>query len=94
MTTSGGIRRCSSTGTSDSRLGTYDRSECLRMPDPTKQVSAVTPSRSGMPGGALSAWIVYVSLFSSSARTPAHGTATFPETTTRGLPGREAKRTA
>ena len=61
------------------------------MPGPTKQVSAVTPSRSGMPGGALSAWIVYVSLFSSSARTPAHGTATFPETTTRGLPGRDAK---
>ena len=61
------------------------------MPAPTKQVSAVTPSRSGMPGGALSAWIVYVSLFSSSARTPAHGTATFPDTTTRGLPGRDAK---
>ena len=61
------------------------------MPDPTKHVSAVTPSRSGMPGGALSAWSVYVSLFSSSARTAGHGTAWFPETTTRGLPGREAK---
>ena len=45
-------------GTSESRLGTYDRSVWRRMPDPTKQVSAVTPSRSGMPGGALSAWIV------------------------------------
>jgi hypothetical protein len=55
MTTSAGMRRWSSTGTSESRLGTYDRFEWRRMPAPTKHVSAVTPSRSGMPGGAFSA---------------------------------------
>ena len=44
-----------STGTSDSRDGMYRRCGLLRIPGPTKQVSSVTPSRSGIPDWAFSA---------------------------------------
>ena len=57
------------------------------MPAPTKHVSAVTPSRVGMPGGALSAWRMYSGSASSTACTPSQGIATLPLTMTRGLPG-------